>query len=186
MNRTDRALGVLLGLALAAAGVLGAGALLGAWRAASVLPAFDPAALDSLHGSAAVTALIVLAAATVVGALLIVLSLRRRRLPHFVVEITDAGETRVERQTVRQFVEHVAGRQSGVRGVYAAIHDVGGGGIDVLCRVTADPSVVVAEVGANIRESVTEAVSRQLGLTVHNVDARVRMEASRARRANVK
>lgn len=93
-----------------------------------------------------------------------------------------AGQVSLDQRTLLRFIEYVSSRQSGVRGARARV-SWGAGGAMARVTLTADPDVVVPDLGLSVAETLTAQCKAQLGIELASVEARVRLVAPDARRA---
>jgi hypothetical protein len=122
------------------------------------------------------------------GLLLLVVELRpgAREAPRITLKEDGLGRVTVERDGVRQLVDHEAGRVAGVMEVRSRVEE-DPAGLRILCRVSVDPSRSVPDVTQELQERLKAVVEHHLGRPVANVsvDARVALVGDRRARRRV-
>jgi hypothetical protein len=116
------------------------------------------------------------------GLLLLVVELRpgAREAPRITLKEDGLGRVTVERDGVRQLVDHEAGRVAGVMEVRSHVEE-DPAGLRILCRVSVDPTRSVPDVTQELQERLKAVVEHHLGRPVANVsvDARVALVSDR-------
>jgi hypothetical protein len=181
MDVVNRIVILLLSIAALVFGVIGLLLLGGVVTPEQVSPggvlrdqwAFFPA----LSGAAATTAAIVCGALAVLGLIFLVLELlpRRREPQRYLVKSDELGQVTVTRKSINGLVQHEAATVQGVREVRPDVQDTPRG-LRVLTRASLFPDVEAASTGQALQERIQQAIQRQFGLPVAEVQVMTQLE----------
>ena len=142
------------------------GVLLAQWAFFARLPESD-----------ATTAAIVCGALIVVGLLFLILELlpSRREPEHYLVKTDSLGQVTVTRKSINDLVRHEAAEVDGVREVRPDVQDTPRG-LRVVTRASLFPETDAATTGQALQERIQQAIQRQVGLTVAEVQVATQLE----------
>lgn len=130
-----------------------------------------------LQEAGATTAAIVCGALVALGLLFLVLELwpGRREPDHYLVKSDELGQVTVTRKSINGLVQHEAATVNGVREVRPDVQDTPRG-LRVVTRASLFPDVEAASAGQALQERIQQAIQRQLGLQVAEVQVTTQLE----------
>ena len=180
MNAFNRAAMIVVALAMLAGAVLVLLVLAGAFSPGQLptqgLFADVARRLAAAIGSARVSAYVIASVVAFAGLLLLVLELRpsRGRGGPFLVGNSELGRVTVERDGICRLADSVANQ---LEGIFSSRTRVTDGEQGICCRtfVSVAADSPVKDIGGELQKQIKEAIERQVGLIVEEVEVRVRI-----------